>query len=154
MANTETGDYLSHIRPGASSAAEGHTILRANFIAELAWKGRLGSRRAEHETDADGAHPNEPDRLFVRRAFQVPRAIGRRDKPLPRLLGDLAQTPQAATSWPALTSWGNEAAADTQLGVSTTHVVVTTRTHIGFYNKAGQLQQPSIYVGDFFAPWV
>jgi hypothetical protein len=29
---------------------------------------------------------------------------------------------------------------------------VTTRTHVGFYNKAGQLQQPEVFVGDLFAP--
>jgi len=153
MANAaQTADHISQDILGARSGTGGQTVLGANSIAELAWKGRLGSRRAEHETDSESERPNEPGRLFVRRPIQAPRAISRRDKPLPRPLDDRAQTPPAVTSWPALTSWGNEAAADTQMGVSTTHVVVTTRTHIGFYNKAGQLQQPSIYVGDFFAP--
>lgn len=135
---------------GSSVTIGGHAVLTARTLAELPWKGRLGSRRGEHETDSDSI--GEPDRLFARHPIQMVRSAVRRDIALPRPLDFRAQTPDAVTSWPALTGFGTEAAADTQLGVSTTHVVVTTRTHIGFYNKAGQLQQPAIYIGDFFAP--
>src|SRR5205085_8919253 len=60
------------------------------------------------------------------------------------------QTPSPTTSWPSMNAYGTEASADTQLGVSATHVVVTTRTHIAFYDKAGVAQGSPIYVGDFF----
>src|SRR5688572_27526243 len=61
-----------------------------------------------------------------------------------------AQTPAAVTSWKGLPSVGDWA-ADTQIAASHTHVVVTTRTTIGFYSKAGGLLQ-QISASDFFAP--
>jgi hypothetical protein len=136
---------------GAPVTSSKHAVLTARHIAELPWKGRLGSRRGIHEVDGDSLHSDEPGRLFARHPVKV-RTLTSSRPVFPYPLDSRAQTPGAVTSWQALLSSGNEAAADTQLGVSTTHVVVTTRTHIGFYNKAGQLQQPSIYVGDFFAP--
>jgi hypothetical protein len=61
------------------------------------------------------------------------------------------QTPQPRVSWKALTADG-DFCADTQIAVSRTHVVVTTRTHVGIFDRAGAALQPPIYVGDLFAP--
>jgi hypothetical protein len=64
--------------------------------------------------------------------------------------GELTQTPAAVTSFRGLLSTGDWA-ADTQVAASHTHVVVTTRTTIGFFNKAGQ-QLMRISARDFFGP--
>jgi hypothetical protein len=67
-----------------------------------------------------------------------------------RFLEKADQTSLAVTSWKGITTTG-DLAADTQIAASHTHVVVTTRTTIGFFNKAGQLLQ-QLSATDFFAP--
>jgi hypothetical protein len=120
---------------GEEHVVGGGATLTRERLAELIW---LHRREPEIPVEHEG---DRPDRLFA-----FPRAIPLR---APGLDGRL-QTPSPSVSWPSMQSFETEAAADTQLGVSTTHVVVTTRTHIAFYNKAGVALGSPIYVGDFF----
>jgi uncharacterized protein (TIGR03437 family) len=61
-----------------------------------------------------------------------------------------APAPTPVTSWKSLDAVG-DLAADVNIAVSRTHVVVTTRTTVSIHDKAGrQLQQISSY--DLFAP--
>jgi hypothetical protein len=75
-------------------------------------------------------------------------AVPKRESP--RAHTTVKQTPEPTISWPAFHA-GGDLCADTQLAVSTTHVLVTTRTTLGFYDRAGTLLQPTTYVGDFFS---
>ena len=140
---------VSEARGGEHLVGGGATLTRER-VAELAWVAR---REPEIPVEQEGDQreaiggEHEPVRL-VRpdRSFAFPRTIPRRaggvDGRLP--------TPTPTVSWPSMPSFGTEASADTQLGVSTTHVAVTTRTHIAFYDKAGVALGSPIYVGDFF----
>jgi hypothetical protein len=59
--------------------------------------------------------------------------------------------PILATSWEASGGLsGGGCASDSQIAVSTTHVVVTSRAVIAFYDKAGTLLHGPVYTGDFF----
>src|SRR5262245_5026147 len=97
---------------GEEHVVGGGATLTRERLVELVW---LDRREPEIPVGHEG---DRPDRLFA-----FPRAI-----PLPpRELDGRLQTPSPSVSWPSMQSFGTEAAADTQLGVSTTHVVVTTR---------------------------
>jgi hypothetical protein len=63
----------------------------------------------------------------------------------------LEQTPQAAVSWQASGDLSAYAGfpGDPQISVSTTHVVVTARAVIAFYEKSGNLIRV-ITAADFF----
>ena len=72
---------------------------------------------------------------------------------------ELSQSPIPVASWPAsgsgeCVSLSNCAGfpADPQIAVSATHVVVTARAVIAFYDKAGQLLQPPLTCASFFSP--
>src|SRR5262245_27369690 len=53
------------------------------------------------------------------------------------------ESPAPLASWKALPASGG-IAADAQIAVSTTHVVVTNRTTIAYFDKAGSLQGPPL----------
>lgn len=57
-------------------------------------------------------------------------------------------TPIASPSWNSYGGIGTS--ADTNLAVSSTHIVVTTRNTIGFYDRFGKLVKPLINMTDFF----
>jgi hypothetical protein len=64
----------------------------------------------------------------------------------------MSQTPIPTTSWQAsgdLSAYSGFP-SDTQISVSTSHVVVTVRAVIAFYDKIGQLLQPPISTNEFF----
>ncbi len=99
-------------------------------------------------------HPHRP-----RHALSAPEFEARR-RPLSR--GHLAshfrphgpdrvpeQTPAPTQRWMAQQST-DDYCADTQIAVSRSHVVVTTRTTIAFFDRAGTSVQPPLYVGDLF----
>ncbi len=102
------------------------------------------SRREEGEDHADG-EGRESFGLAFGEAVAPPSDLAPEGSPGPE-----AQTPSATTHWKGLPSTGDWA-ADTQIAASQTHVVVSTRTTIGFFNKAGQLLQ-QISAKNFFAP--
>jgi hypothetical protein len=59
------------------------------------------------------------------------------------------RTPVAAAGWKAFDAPG-DASADANLAVSHTHIVVTSHTMIGFFDKMGTPLK-DVYVGDFFS---
>jgi hypothetical protein len=59
-------------------------------------------------------------------------------------------SPAPTTSWQAIKATGG-VAADAQIAVSTTHVVVTNRTMAGIYDKAGT-SLGSISMKTLFSP--
>lgn len=61
----------------------------------------------------------------------------------------LTRTPVASPSWHAFDSPG-DASADTGIAVSSTHVVVTTRTTVGFFTKAGVRLREPFQINDLF----
>ena len=63
------------------------------------------------------------------------------------------RTPEAEISWHAYDSPG-DASADTQLAVSSTHVVVTTRTTVAYFDKQGNVVKAPFWFGDLFGPAV
>ena len=80
----------------------------------------------------DNPNPSEP--------------VGSRPKP------NANQTPKPDISWKAFDAPG-DASGDVNLGVSETHVVFTTHTSVGFYDRAGNMQGNLMWVGSFF-DWV
>jgi hypothetical protein len=62
----------------------------------------------------------------------------------------LPQTPAAVTNWKAMDAMGGNA-ADAQIAVSTTHVVVTNRSVLAFFDKAGTSLQ-TLNAKDFYSP--
>jgi hypothetical protein len=137
---------------GEEHEAGGYASLTCDRVAELAWLDRKPAKIAikhEGDLDHDRDSDHEPVRLLRRnRELLHPQAVRR----TPDRRDRRSQTPAATVSWPAMQSFGGEAAADTQMGVSSTHVVVTTRTHVAFYDKAGVPQGSPINTADFFKP--
>jgi hypothetical protein len=62
----------------------------------------------------------------------------------------LPQSPSPLTSWKAMDAMGGNA-ADPQIAVSTTHVVVTNRAVLAFYDKAGTSLK-TLNAKDFYSP--
>ena len=137
-----------HAGDGHAHASGGHAVLSRERLAELAWRHRDPPRIAEEqEGREDRAADALPPPGKYDKTFRLPQAVWH----VPRGLGGRRQTPKATMAWPSMAGYGTEASADTQLGVSSTHVVVTTRTHVAFHDKAGVAQGSPIYVGDFFS---
>lgn len=141
---------------GAVHTATGGAVLTREHLSALAW---LWRKEPKIPVEQEGAGPGGEEEVRVTepapvhllrpdRRFPFPQPVRRH----PRGPAGRSQTPQPTVSWASMNAYGTEASADTQMGVSTTHVVVTTRTHIAFYDKAGVPQGSPIYVGDFFAP--
>ena len=65
---------------------------------------------------------------------------------------DKSRTPLADIGWKAFDAI-NDCSGDVNLGVSETHVVVTSRTNVGFYDRQGNKQKEVMWVGEFF-DWV
>jgi len=79
--------------------------------------------------------------------------LGARDADVPSkgtVVAPVVQTPAPVTAWPAIQAPG-DIAADTGIAVSHTHVVVTTRTTIAYYDKSG-LKLGQVATPTFFSP--
>ena len=69
MKTSNTPKLNRHIGAGVTSSR--HAVLTARHIAELPWRGTLGSRRGIHEVDGDGERLDDPGRVFARHPVKV-----------------------------------------------------------------------------------
>lgn len=140
-----TTDTLRKIRP-AEEALRAASRVRSERVEEKAYEeAAQQASRQPAPTPNIPAADREGKRLDLARqdAAQAIGPYGPYGPPPP------TRTPEASPSWHAWDSPG-DASADTGIAVSTTHVVVTTRTTVGFFDRQGNRLRPPFQINELF----
>jgi len=119
---------------GGELAVDGPHELGAKETAALLEVASRAPERSPGPPEGGEAHPERPKRLPAAKPGSSDALF---DSAEPHGFGPTASTPNPTKSWQATLSWKAGFPADAQISVSSTHVIVTNRQQIRYFDKNG-----------------